>query len=372
MHQNLLYCGCLSYRLTRHWCLMQLHAGYGESSPAPKKLCRALQVGTNLNIGVKRDSLASKLRLDPQKDREFTPLHGLLLRKYIAYARTFIFPRMTKPAAEILQKFYLQLRDHNNSADGTPITARQLESLVRLAQARARVDLRAEITVQDALSLDELLLCLADVVEIMKESLYDKYVDEHGIVDFGRSGGMSQQKEAKRFLSALNKHSELAQKDCFSISEIYSLADRIGLRVPDIDTFVDNLNSVGYLLKKGPKMYQVVYYPRRIPGVNLQGQVADAHILLNERNLQNQCLLGYFGYSTNTEAILFRLILLVLSLLWVESSILKDDVRIVSLTQLLAGRRPNEFICTDDIMGLILIDTEPVKAGKSNLIYGNM
>ncbi|XP_028112677.1 probable DNA helicase MCM8 [Camellia sinensis] len=97
-----------------------------------------------------------------------------------------------------------------------------------------------------------------DVVEIMKESLYDKYVDEHGFVDFGRSGGMSQQKEAKRFLSALNKQSELQQKDCFSISEIYSLADRIGLRVPDIDTFVDNLNSVGYLLKKGPKTYQVL------------------------------------------------------------------------------------------------------------------
>lgn len=110
------------------------------------------------------------------------------------------------------------------------------------------MDLREEITVQDA----------KDAVEIMKESLYDKYVDEHGFVDFGRSGGMSQQKEAKRFLSALNKQSELQQKDCFSISEIYSLADRIGLRVPDIDTFVDNLNSVGYLLKKGPKTYQVL------------------------------------------------------------------------------------------------------------------
>jgi DNA helicase MCM8 len=44
-----------------------------------------------------------------------------------------------------------------------------------------------------------------DVVKIMKESLNDKYVDEHGFVDFGRNGGMSQQKEAKRFLSALNK-----------------------------------------------------------------------------------------------------------------------------------------------------------------------
>ncbi|KAK0583797.1 hypothetical protein LWI29_003222 [Acer saccharum] len=115
---------------------------------------------------------------------------------------------MSKPAAEILQKFYLQLRDHNTSADSTPITARQLESLVRLAEARARLDLREEITAQDAL----------DVVEIMKESLYDKYVDEHGFVDFGRSGGMSQQKEAKRFLSALNKQSDLQQKDSFSIS----------------------------------------------------------------------------------------------------------------------------------------------------------
>lgn len=199
-------------------------------------------------MNTKQGSLVARLRLDPKKDGGFVPLPAPLLRKYIAYARTYIFPRMTKPAAEILQKFYLKLRDHNTSGDGTPITARQLESLVRLAGARARVDLREEITEQDAL----------DVVEIMKESLYDKYVDEHGFVDFGRSGGMSQQKEAKRFLSALHKQSELQQKDCFSISEIYSLADRIALMVPDIDTFVDNLNSVGYLLKKGPKTYQVL------------------------------------------------------------------------------------------------------------------
>ena len=59
--------------------------------------------------------------------------------------------RMSKQAAEILQKFYLQLRDRNTSADGTPITARQLESLVRLAEARARLDLREEITAQDAM-----------------------------------------------------------------------------------------------------------------------------------------------------------------------------------------------------------------------------
>ncbi|OAY84810.1 putative DNA helicase MCM8 [Ananas comosus] len=235
----------LDKRVSDH--IMALHSNDGEKMLPSKKLRRASNCDGIVDSGVDGGSLASRLRLDTEKDKDFVPLPGPLLRKYITYARNFIFPRMSRAAAEILQTFYLRLRDRNSSADGTPITARQLESLVRLAEARARLDLREEVSAEDA----------KDVVEIMKESLYDKYVDEHGFVDFGRSGGMSQQKEAKRFLSALNKQSELQQKDCFSISEIYSLADRIGLRVPDIDTFVDNLNSVGYLLKKGPKMYQI-------------------------------------------------------------------------------------------------------------------
>ncbi|KAJ4841385.1 DNA replication licensing factor mcm8 [Turnera subulata] len=240
----------LDKRVSDH--IMSLHTGHGEYSPATKKPRTASQNLGGIDLSVRNGSLVSRLRIDPMKD-DFVPLHASLLRKYIAYARTYVFPRMSKPAAEILQKFYLQLRDHSTSADSTPITARQLESLVRLAEARARLELREEVTAQDAMAS-----ALQDVVEIMKESLYDKYVDEHGFVDFGRSGGMSQQKEAKRFLSALNKQSELQQKDTFSISEIYSLADRIGLRVPDIDTFVDNLNTAGYLLKKGPKTFQVL------------------------------------------------------------------------------------------------------------------
>ncbi|XP_058766640.1 probable DNA helicase MCM8 [Vicia villosa] len=245
----------LDKRVSEH--IMSLHTGFGQHSQASKKRrgdppsdsrASASQNVEGVKLGARSGSLISKLKLDRRGDNDFVPLPGQLLRKYIAYARSFVFPRMSKPAAEIIQNFYLKLRDHNVSADGTPITARQLESLVRLAEARARLDLRVEITTQDAM----------DAVEIMKESLYDKYVDEHGVVDFGRSGGMSQQKEAKRFLNALNKQSELEQKDSFSVSEMYSLADRISLKVPDVDTFIDNLNSVGYLLKKGPKTYQVL------------------------------------------------------------------------------------------------------------------
>lgn len=35
------------------------------------------------------------------------------------------------------------------------------------------------------------------------------------------------------------------------------LADDISLRVPDMESFIENLNTAGYLLKKGPRLYQV-------------------------------------------------------------------------------------------------------------------
>lgn len=75
--------------------------------------------------------------------------HELCSSNFVCFRHFLV--RMSRSAAEILQNFYLRLRDRNTSADGTPITARQLESLVRLAEARARVDLRDEISEQDAL-----------------------------------------------------------------------------------------------------------------------------------------------------------------------------------------------------------------------------
>ncbi|XP_057865260.1 probable DNA helicase MCM8 isoform X2 [Cryptomeria japonica] len=234
----------LDKRVSEH--IMALHSGSEDRFNSSKE--SLFQVNQSAEEGnLRNGSLAARLRLNPVQDHDFVPLPGPLLRKYIAYAKQFVFPRISTAAAEVLQEFYLKLRNHSSGADGTPITARQLESLVRLVEARARLELREEITKQDAL----------DVVEIMKESLYDKLVDENGCVDFGRSGGMSQQKEAKRFLSALQRRSELQQKACFSVSELYLLADEISLRVPDVDMLIENLNSAGYLLKKGHKIYQI-------------------------------------------------------------------------------------------------------------------
>ena len=47
-----------------------------------------------------------------------------LLRKYIGYARTYVAPRLSEEAGEVLRAFYLDLRRQSAVADGLPVTAR--------------------------------------------------------------------------------------------------------------------------------------------------------------------------------------------------------------------------------------------------------
>jgi replicative DNA helicase Mcm len=72
-----------------------------------------------------------------------------LLRKYISYAKN-VKPMLTREAMERLRNFYLEMRQSGTEGAPIAITARQLESLVRLTEARARVALKREITAEDA------------------------------------------------------------------------------------------------------------------------------------------------------------------------------------------------------------------------------
>ncbi|OQU78151.1 hypothetical protein SORBI_3009G166400 [Sorghum bicolor] len=138
----------LDKRVSDH--IIALHTNDLDNFRPNKRIRTVSQFDGDLGLGVSGNSVASRLRLHPEKDKGFTPLAAQLLRKYISYSREHVFPRMSKAAAAILKDFYLKLRNRSTSADGTPITARQLESLVRLAEARARVDLRDEVTEEDA------------------------------------------------------------------------------------------------------------------------------------------------------------------------------------------------------------------------------
>lgn len=95
------------------------------------------------------------------------PVPPNLLRKYISYARN-IKPVLTDEAIRRLKDFYLAMRSASE-VEGAPvaITARQLESLVRTAEARARVALRKEVLAEDAEA----------AIAIMKRSLEEVGID---------------------------------------------------------------------------------------------------------------------------------------------------------------------------------------------------
>ncbi|MEM1563235.1 MAG: minichromosome maintenance protein MCM [Candidatus Bathyarchaeia archaeon] len=95
------------------------------------------------------------------------PIPLELLRKYISYAKT-IKPILTGEALQRLKDFYLAMRSASES-EGSPIaiTARQLESLIRLAEARARAALRTEVLAEDAEA----------AINIMKRSLEEVGID---------------------------------------------------------------------------------------------------------------------------------------------------------------------------------------------------
>lgn len=96
-----------------------------------------------------------------------SPISLELLRKYVSYAKG-VKPVLTQDALRRLNDFYLAMRSASE-AEGSPvaITARQLEALVRVAEARARAAIRKEVTAEDAEA----------AVAIMKRSLEEVGID---------------------------------------------------------------------------------------------------------------------------------------------------------------------------------------------------
>ena len=136
------------------------------------------------------------------------PIPTVLLRKYLAYVRQAVNPRLSEEAAALLKEFYLTLREKYANDDSIPITLRQFESLIRLSQAKAKLERRDIVSIEDA----------RDIVDLMKESLFEVLADDMGCVDFERSTGSSKNKVIKKLVSLLNREAERKSSAFFSIA----------------------------------------------------------------------------------------------------------------------------------------------------------
>jgi replicative DNA helicase Mcm len=123
----------------------------------------------------KKDEMLASfvLRLHQQRDVEEAPIHTDVLRKYVAYVRQNVFPTLTDSAVEEIKKYYLQMR-HSGNSKSVPITARQLEGLIRISEANARMTLSEKITRTHAKrAVDLVHFCLKTIAFDQETGLFD-------------------------------------------------------------------------------------------------------------------------------------------------------------------------------------------------------
>jgi DNA replication licensing factor MCM4 len=118
------------------------------------------------------------LRLLIQTDTAIQPVE--FLTTYISYARTNIHPTLTPPAAQALTNAYVSMRNLGSSLQSSEkritATTRQLESMIRLAEAHAKM--RLSPTVDEA-DVDE-------AVRLIKSAIKASATDARtGLIDMG-------------------------------------------------------------------------------------------------------------------------------------------------------------------------------------------
>ncbi|MEE8198819.1 MAG: minichromosome maintenance protein MCM [Thermoplasmata archaeon] len=99
-----------------------------------------------------RQAEAHPLEALPEEvDETFLPyFEPSFLRKYVAYAKR-IYPVLTPEAMQVIQDKYLEIRKQGEGEAGTvPITPRQLEAFIRIAEASARARLSPKVEEVDA------------------------------------------------------------------------------------------------------------------------------------------------------------------------------------------------------------------------------
>ncbi|CDZ98748.1 atp dependent dna helicase [Phaffia rhodozyma] len=82
------------------------------------------------------------------------------VKKYIQYAKNRILPVLTKGAADHIVSVYASLRNDDlasNTKRTAPLTARTLETLIRLATAHAKARLSQKVEERDAVAAEEIL-----------------------------------------------------------------------------------------------------------------------------------------------------------------------------------------------------------------------
>jgi len=178
-----------------------------------------------------------------------------LFRKYVAYSRKKIFPILSAESINHIHNFYLDLRKAGASSKikSIPITTRQEEALIRLAEASARVRLDQEVTLEDAKRATRLMLtCLRAVGIDPKTGEMDTTVWNAGI-------SKEQMTVIKALKDILQERSRQYQNGKVPISDVVTAAELKGISRERAEANMNKMAQKGDLIKWGSEHIKLVF-----------------------------------------------------------------------------------------------------------------
>ncbi|MCC7553617.1 MAG: minichromosome maintenance protein MCM [Methanobacteriaceae archaeon] len=192
---------------------------------------------------VKNDSeLAQHILKIHQEDSINYEIESDLLRKYIAYARKNINPKLSDEAITILKEFYVSTRNSSPEEDSpVPITARQLEAIIRLAEASAKLKLKDFVEKEDAERAVRLQLACLKEVGIDPET---------GEIDIDKVEGRTPKSDRDKLQRVIDEIEELSEEYAGQapINVLTSnMMDKYDVSEEKVEAIIKNLKNKGVI-----------------------------------------------------------------------------------------------------------------------------
>jgi len=189
-----------------------------------------------------RDEVMAQFILDLHQNKGVTDqdIDTKLLRKYLARAKT-IDPELSDEALNVLKLYYMKMRSLGSNERGArsiPISARQLEGLIRMTEASARLRLSNKAELQDAEKAVGLLdFCLRLVA----------FDEETGTFDIDRVASDTTASERNKITVIRDIINELESLlgQVIPAEDITKKAQERGIKLADIDEILEKMKRKG-------------------------------------------------------------------------------------------------------------------------------
>ncbi|MFW9821696.1 MAG: minichromosome maintenance protein MCM [Candidatus Thorarchaeota archaeon] len=169
------------------------------------------------------------------------PIAKELLKKYIKNARRTCHPVLSDEAKDRIKEYYLELRGQYDSEDAIiSILARNLDALVRLSEAYAKMALRENVTKED----------VEEIMKLFKRYLKDTGYDEtSGKIDMDRIFVGQSRSNLNRLEALMNRLKEIFEENSWKPLEKTNVIQILDLEEKLDKKFIEN--AIEELMKEG-------------------------------------------------------------------------------------------------------------------------